>query len=353
MASDNEQAVVSYPHVGMESWKNPHGITILRLHYSADPMKSEGEKDFVPEINKWLSPWALNAYNRMTDPTLYLKEYEIDAEAALGALLFRLDESVTCEKSFPIPKEWTRRMALDPHPGIPHAFLWVATDPWGDRWYFRELWPSKVAYRWENGALHGKPGPCPQDEHGPNILEYVQTIKYLESSENPENVENGIAFDEEMFERVVDYAARAFGKGTNDDPEQENYQQRYERHMQEEGLSRVYFDDAKKDRQVGVELVNEGLKVIEVMGNDGRYKKSSHIHIFSDRCPELIFQLKNNRRQQLSPVQIERQDPTGKPVKVRNHMTDCLRYVEMCNPIYVKEEDTQSTFEPLARGFSY
>lgn len=345
--------VVEHPHIGMSSWKNHHGITILRLHYEADPDKGEGEKTYVKEINKDLSPWALTAYNRMTDPTLYLKEYEIDAEATLGALLFNFNEKVTVEPLRPIPPEWTRRMAVDPHPGIPHAFLWCATDGWGDRWYYRELWPSKVCFEWRQGVLHGKPGPCPQDEKGPNIREYVQTIKYLESSENPENRHKNETFEEEIFSRVIDYAARAFGKGTNDDPEQENYQQRYQKHMLDLGVGRPYFDDAKKDRQSGVECVNEGLKVIERMASSGEYQPTSRIHIIGERCPELIHQLKTNRRQQLTPLQVERQDPTGKPVKVRNHMTDNLRYIEMSNPMYIEHERIRDTFEPLARGFSY
>jgi hypothetical protein len=337
----------------MTAWKNHHGITILRLHYSADEDKGSGEQTYVPEINKHLSPWALAAYGRMTDPTLYLKEYEIDAEATLGALLFQFNEAVSVEKVRTIPSEWTRRMSVDPHPGIPHAFLWAATDPWGDRWYYRELWPSKSCYEWKQGVLYGKPGPCPQDERGPNIREYVQAIRFLESGENPENQHEGQYFEEEIFARVIDYAARAFGKGTNDDPEQENYQQRYEKHMLDLGVGRPYFDDAKKDRQVGVEVVNEGFRVIERMGNNGEYHKTSRIHIIGERCPELVHQLKANRRQQLTPLQVERQYPTGKPVKVRNHMTDNMRYIEMANPIYVPRTDSGSEFQPVANGFSY
>ena len=350
-----EKNPVEHPHVGMSSWKNAHGITILRLHYEADPDKGEGAKTFVPEINKHLSPWAFAAFQRMTDPTLYLKEYEIDAEATLGALLFNFNEKVTVEPTREIPPDWTRRMSVDPHPGIPHAFLWCATDPWGERWYYRELWPSKVCFEWKQGMLHGKPGPCPQDEKGPNIREYVQTIKYLESGENPENRHKGEIYEEEIFARVIDYAARSFGKGTNDDPEQENYQQRYQKHMIDLDVGRPYFDDAKKDRQSGVECVNEGLKLIERMGNDGEYHPTSRIHILGERCPELIHQLKTNRRQLLTPLQIERQDPTGKPVKVRNHMTDNLRYIEMSNPIYISREtiSANDSFVPMARGFSY
>lgn len=349
-----EQNPVTHPHAGMSSWKNQHGITILRLHYSADEQKGSGPQTYVPEINKHLSPWALAAFGRMTDPTLYLKEYEIDAEAALGALLFNFDEKVTVDPVHEIPPDWTRRMGVDPHPGIPHAFLWCATDPWGDRHYYRELWPSKVCYQWQRGILHGRDGPCPQDEKGPNIREYVRTMKYLESGENPENCCKGEVFEEDIFARVIDYAARAFGKGTNDDPEQENYQQRYEKGMMEFELSRPFFDDAKKDRQSGVECVNEGLKKVERMGNDGDYHPTSRIHIIGERCPELIHQLKTNRRQLLTPIQVQRQDPTGKPVKVRNHLTDILRYIEMSNPMYIAREPVQrDSFQPLAKGFSY
>jgi hypothetical protein len=345
---------VSFPYPGIETWTNQHGITVLRLHYEADPHKGQGEKVFVPEVNKWLSPWALGQFFSMTDPNAFLKEFEIDAEASLGALLFHFDEKITVEKSFPIPEHWTRRMAVDPHPGIAHAFLWVATDPWGDRWYYREMWPSKVCFRWEDGQLLGKAGPCRQDERGPYIRDYVETMKWLESEANPENrTEQDKPFDEKFYERVIDYAARAFGKGSNDDPEQENYQQRFEKYMEEMALDRPHFDDSKKDRQVGIELVNQGLKPIEVLGNDDEYHARSRIHVFGDRCPELIFQLKNNRRQMLSPVQVERSDPTGKPVKVRNHMTDCLRYLEMCNPIFIRREIAIQTWEPRHEGIAF
>ena len=90
----NETVVVEHPHEGMTSWKNQHGITILRLHYSADEEKGTGPQTYVPEINKHLSPWAFAAYGRMTDPALYLKEYEIDAEATLGTLLFQFHEEI-------------------------------------------------------------------------------------------------------------------------------------------------------------------------------------------------------------------------------------------------------------------
>jgi hypothetical protein len=347
--------VPSFPHKGIRVHTNSHGNTVLRLHYEADEEKARGEKVLVPEINRHLSPWALSQFKQMTDPNAYLREYEIEAEAALGRLIFNLDEEATCEPSFPIPPNWTRRMSLDPHPSVPHAMLWVATDPWGDRWYYRELWPSRACYRYDNGRLFGIPGPCPDDEAVMRIKDYVETIQWLESAKNPQNIDKGSPFDETIRARVIDYAARAFGKGTNDDPEQPNFQQRFESYMcsPELRVSCPVFEDAKKDHDVGFEMVNAGLKPRLVNGPEDKPVKRSRIHIFRDRCPELVFQLKNNRRAQLSPAQALTKDPTGKPVLVRNHMTDNLRYLEMANPVYVQPQQQKSTWKPMVEGIAY
>lgn len=345
-----------FPIPGLRVHKNPHGITVARLHYEADPEKCEGEKIYVPELEYAITPWALEQFKQMTDVSAYEREFEIRAEAALGRLIFQFDEQATLEDSFPIPPTWTRRVALDPHPSVPHAFLWCATDPWGDRWYYRELWPSKACYRFDGPRLLGKPGPCPPDDIVIRIKDYVETVKWLESSENPENIDkNGVPFDEKIYARVIDYAARAFGKGTNDDPEQPNFQTRYEQYMAmpTTRLSCPTFEDAKKDRDVGFEMVNSGLKPRMVQGPDGEPRKRSAIHIFKDKCPELTWELKNARRQLLTPIQAESKDPTGKPVDIRMHMCDDFRYIEMANPIYINPVPQKSTWKPRIEGIAY
>ena len=341
---------------GIRTHTTPHGISVIRVHYSADPEKGGGDPIFVPDLNRSISPWAFGQYKQMTDPSLYLREYEIEAEATLGALLYYLDDEATLEKSFPIPKDWTRRMALDPHPGVPHAFLWCATDPWGDRWYYRELWPSKACFRYVDGKLSGKAGPCPSDDLQVSIREYVETVKWLESEDNPENVADGKPFTEKIYARVIDYAARAFGQGTNDDPEQPNFQTRYESWMlnPKTRVSCPVFEDAKKDHDVGFEMVNNGLKPRKVMGNSGEFdRRRSQIHIFKDRCPELIWQLKNARRQQLTPQQAQTKDPSGQPVNIRLHMVDDMRYIEMANPIYIRHNTDHVHLVPPHAGLSY
>ena len=333
---------IQTPYPGIRTWKTRNGARVVELHYSADPQKGLGEKTFVPEINKHLTPWALKEYKSLTSKGKYLQEYEIDPHASQGAHLFELDEAATCEKSFPIPHSWTRYMALDPHPRVPHAFLWVAVDPYGDRWYYREFWPSKI---------YGMAGNIPEDEKRPKIWEYCEVIKYLESAENPDNC--GAA--EEIYERIIDYAARSFGKGTFDNerpPTEEDldYQDRYK--LESDKIDyRLTFKDAKKDRDVGIELVNSGLKPLQI---DGGEVLKSRIRIFSDTCPELIWQLKNNRYPMLTATQAEVRDPISVPLAKRTHETDLIRYLEMHKPQYVpKNPNIQSDYVQLHSGVNF
>lgn len=311
---------MEFPHPGISTWKNPHGIMIFRLHYSADPEKT--------------SEWAAAQKQAMTNPADYEQEYEINFAAKLGTLVYQLHEEATLGSSFPIPHAWTRYFALDPHPVVPHAALWVAVDKWGDAWAYRELWPSKI---------YGQRGSVPEDDNRYSIREFVETIEFLESKENPEN--EGHA--EDIYKRVIDYAARAMGQGFFDQKPEYNFQQRFEE------LGGWKFDDSIKDINAGISAVNQLLRPRDVEQTDGTFKPKSKLHIFQDKCPELVHELKTNRFQQQTPVMIDRSDPTGKPMAKRNHVTDCLKYLAMAGLEYVAKKPLTSTWKPLSPGVNY
>lgn len=311
---------VSFPHPGVQTWRNKHGIDILRLHYLADPEKT--------------LEWAAEQKASMTNPADYEQEFEINFAAKLGTLIYQLHDEATLEHSFPIPANWTRYFALDPHPVVPHASLWVALDPWGDAWVYRELWPSKIS---------GQVGNAPDDDNRFSIKSYVETIQFLESAENPEN--EGHA--EEIYARVIDYAARAMGQGFFDDRPEYNFQDRFEE------IGGWKFRDCVKDLNAGYESVNEWLKPRDLEQADGTFKPKSRLHIFQDRCPELILELKSNRFQQMTPTLADRQDPTGKPMAKRNHLTDCLRYLAMHGLEFIVPKRVPSTWKPVAPGINY
>jgi predicted RNA-binding Zn-ribbon protein involved in translation (DUF1610 family) len=104
-----------------QTWVNTHKIRVIRLHYDADPKKGDGEKVFVPQINRDLSPWAKAEFDRTTDANNFLREYEIDSNAKSGQLVYQLHREATLEQSFAIPKHWTSYWGLDPHQRRPHA----------------------------------------------------------------------------------------------------------------------------------------------------------------------------------------------------------------------------------------
>jgi len=311
---------VEFPYRGMQSWVNPHGIRILRLHYSADEAKTK--------------EWAARQKATMTNAADYEQEYEINFSAKLGTLVYQLDEAATLETSFAIPRSWTRYFALDPHPVVPHAGLWLAVDKWGDAWAYRELWPSKI---------YGQRGNIPEDDNRYSIKQYVETVCWLESRENPENE----AQAEEIYKRVIDYAARAMGQGFFDDKPEYNFQKRFEE------LGNWTFEDCIKDTNAGIEAVNQLLKPRDVEQADGYFRPKSKLHIFQDRCPELIHELKTNRFQELTPLMAERADPTGKPMAKRNHLTDCLKYLAMAGLEYVSHRKVQSDWKPIMSGINY
>jgi hypothetical protein len=315
--------VIEFPHPGVQTWANPHGIRIFRLHYSADPDKT--------------AEWAAAQKAGMTNEADYEQEYEINFSAKLGTLVYNLHEEATLEQSFCIPTSWTRYFGLDPHPVVPHAALWCAADPWGDIWAYRELWPSRI---------YGLRGNAPEDDNRYSIKQYVETVQWLESADNPEN-DGHDKHDELIHTRVIDYAARAMGQGFFDEKPEYNFQKRFEE------LGEWSFKDCIKDNLAGPEKVNEWLKPRDVEQADGSFKPKSKLHIFQDRCPELIHELKTNRFQQLTPVMAERSDPTGKAMAKRNHLTDCLKYLAMAEIDYVPNVKLQSTWKPLVKGINY
>jgi hypothetical protein len=317
---------IETPHRGIKVWRNALGADVLRLHYTADEDKDEA--------------WA-DAQRAGTSPEAFRQECDIDFSAKSGQRLFTFTEHehAILEKRFPIPSEWTRYYDLDPHPRVPHAHLWCAVDPYGDRWYYREFWPSKQ---------YGIPGNIPEDDNRYTIKEHMEIVRWMESADHPDNSGK----EEQIYRRVIDYAARSFGQGTSDDAEpQENFQLRFERTMRDLRMQRPYFQDAIKDRDAGIDRVNQGFKPFKVEKN-GAWVDKARIHIFDDLV-ELIYQLRTNRYPQLTALQADRQDPISSPMQKRNHQTDLLRYLEMAEPKFVQQGKLQSNWTPIESGVNY
>lgn len=339
-------AKIERPMVGIETWvTDDSNIRVLQLHYTADEEKRDPKWAALRKPKSMLTAEE-RAYgddpkiSRYIDRATWEMEQEIIFSARDGQRLFNLDDAATLEKSFPIPKTWTRYFGLDPHPRVPHAMLWIAVDPNGEAYCYRELWPSKA---------YGKKGNSPEDDNSFKIPFYVETIKWLESKENPEN--DGA--DEEIHRRVIDYEARAFGVGTADDPTMSHYQKRYEDAGRQVGLY-LHFRDSKKDRTAGIELVNDWLRPRPILDADGKEVLKSRLHIFKDRCPELIHELKTNTWAVTTAHEAATQDPKAKELNKRNHLSDLVRYLCMDGLKYVPPyRGHRDTWKPVSRGVNF
>lgn len=335
---------------GVQLWRNKFKMSIFRLHYAADPIKGQGEKTFVPELNMWLSPWALGEYTKATDKAYYLQENEIDFGATSGSVIYSLQEEFTLEDEFIVPAHWTRYMALDPHPGKPHAALWLAVDPY-DEWHvYREYWPSPLCFRWEGGRLLGSSASVTDKERAVGIEQYVECLKLLESKDNPQNGFHA----ERIYKRVIDYAARGFGQSDKSGPTDSNFQKEFENAAEAINFD-LTFEDAKKDREVGYMAVNQALKPRTIEHPMQGTVQRSKLRIMRQRCPELVWQLKHNRRRKQTAQQLENEDPIVKAQKKRNDLTDDLRYLVNANPEYIEpiDPETESTWIPANRGIGY
>ena len=295
-----------HPFRGIKTWKDTEdNITRIRLHYSADD-----DKDPATEKGRaWVEAGKKNA------PSMewWNQEQEIDFGARQGARIyqaFKDDETQLCDP-FPIPEDANRYFILDTHPRTPHAMLWVAVLKNGDAVAYREYWPSKV-YGFNNK-------PVPEDEKVYPIPWYAEIIKYFESAENPEN--HGKA--EKIHMRIIDYAARAFGKDKQN-PDSVDYQTLYEEAGRDLKYP-LYFEDCAKDNEAAYAEVNEWLRPRPQIGPSGDVIQRSRLRIFKN-LHQLRWELLNCRLKTLQPHQVDVKDPDFKVIERKNNVSDCLKY---------------------------
>lgn len=319
--------------LGVEVWQKA-STRILRLHYSADPAKGPA--------------WVSTQRGKSSTLAAFNQEQEIDFLAYAGQRLFpNFLRSLNvvkcwqrgCTEPCPIPVNWTRYMAIDPHPRVPHAFLWMAVSPWGQHVYYREYWPSTV---------YGLAGDVPEADPLYAIDEYVDTLKLLEGETADFFAPGGWAHNsgqrEKMFKRIMDPYGKAVAAQREDGKETtETFWDRY-------NTLGIYCEAAKKDFDAGRDVVNRRLRAANmVLGS--QVEQTSVIQIM-DTCPELILELETNRYPKLTPEQVAKQDPGAKPLPKRKHLTDLLRYIEITHPVFI-ERRTFENLPPIQQGVSY
>lgn len=104
------------PKQGLVTWENENGATVLQLHYSADPDKSEA----------WAEEFSKTFPGGMEGP-LWQQEMEIEWEAKSGSRVYpEVSERTHVVEPYQIPADAPKWRVIDPGLHDPLCCLWIA-----------------------------------------------------------------------------------------------------------------------------------------------------------------------------------------------------------------------------------
>jgi hypothetical protein len=227
------------------------GIEVLKIHYSANP-----DKDSV---------WVAKTKPTYQSEARWEQEQEIKGDAFSGQLLFpEFQRQYTVVEPQPIPPDVTLRMAIDPHPRRPHAFLWMYVDRYDNHVYIRDFWPSKI---------YGQRGKVPEDDEIYTIKSYAETKLWLEGPDINIAGQNGFTDNQKRRQvqqhRIMDTAGKGFSSTVElGKPGQETFWDTYAEY-------KIFCEPSKKDFQAGRDAVGSKLMPCKYQGADGQIREQS------------------------------------------------------------------------------
>ncbi len=258
---------------GLYTRRNKNGFFVVQIHYTADPDKDPS----TPHGKIWYE----NARQGMPESS-WRKEYEIDWFANSGELIYpSFDPSVHLIDPFPIPPDWTKYMAIDPGLRNPTAILWAAVDKENNVYIYDEYYVPEKTVHWHIQEIKKK-------EKGAKI--YRRLIDPSSASRNPINKKT-----------IIDEYKRGG----------------------------IYCVPANNDLEAGINRVKEYLKIDP--------KTSLPSLFFFNTLSHTLWEIAHYRWEKMDPEKIVLKNPPEKPVKKGDHLMDCLRYILMDDPHYVKE----------------
>ena len=190
-----------------------------------------------------------------------------------------------------VKSSWTRYMAIDPHPRLPTACLWLAVDE-KDRLYI-------------------------YDE-----LKFTGTLKDLAYSIKAQ--EGNLPADRRFIDPSADKSDSLLTQSVNIRQELTKYG--------------VYCERANNDVPLGLSRIKEVLKADKIMLTG---KLESRMQI-SRMCPNLIREMQHYIWDEYK-MRPEEHDSKQKPMKKDDHFIDCLRYILIANPTFINRDEEEET----------
>lgn len=209
-------------------------------------------------------------------------------------------------------------MATDPHPTVPYATLWVEVNE------DDELYVWAESFDWRLDTIHA----IAQEIKRTEKWKSMPKKRGFQVAPEPEYLPRSSGCEPSI--RLMD----PFGKSPERGVGKDIFQQ-----MGEEGLYYIPWQRGGKDGRV--RKVREFLK--KGYGPEGKPRLT-----VSPRCKELIFEIPRYREK--LPDNPELQERTGKMMKVRDHLVDCL--IAICNADYPYRALSQMKGRSVSEGGS-
>jgi hypothetical protein len=273
---------------GISTWRNDNSFFVCQVHYTADPDKN-------PDTDRG-KRWLNEAKKGLSEAS-WRKEYEIDWFALTGNLIYPdFDRSVHCIEPFKIPAEWTRYMAIDPGLRNPTAVLWAAVDPDENVFVYDEHYVAEKTVDWHS-----------------------EIIKQKESYKG----NDGKIINDRIFIRLIDPAA-----SSRSPLNKVSILDEYRRYG-------IVCKTANNDVITGINRVNQFLSTDSLTGHPRL--------LFFRTLKNTIGEIEHYRYEDSFSDKSESRDPTEKPIKKKDHLLDCLRYIVMENPHHVRKIKPEKT----------
>lgn len=274
---------------GVTAKRTKNDNLVLRIHYSADPDRDEA--------------WAAKERKKYSSQGAWDREQNIVHEAGGGERLFAECLSQFAEKiiidnpQFQVPPQWRTIAAFDYGKTNPTAALVAKVDYEGSIYVLAEYY---------------QPGLSPK-QHQANLLQlrgFMEAETYADPSIFYKTQAQSDGSYRAVNDLYVDVGIDHMGPAP---------------HTTEiTGMERIL------SHWLNIEEQEPTLKIRCPKEKTDIQRPIYGVH--NDGCPNLLWELRRARREELSASQLMRRNPSEKVVDKDNHLRDCLKYIILSLP---------------------
>jgi hypothetical protein len=277
---------------GLTERRTPQGICVLRTHYTADPERAKPE-------------WKDTERRKYTSESKWQSEQEVVWSAGGGERLFaeilnRYAHKIIIDpetSNFQPSPHWDYLGGFDYGKASPTAALIACVDFDGTVYILREYY---------------QPGFTPK-QHKP-WLSQLQGFSSTTMFADPSLFYNTHAQQDGSFKAIATLFAEEGMDNLTPAPEKHELL----------GMERILA------HWMNLDQFEPSLKI--VCPSRMQDIAAPDYGVINGGCPNLLWELRRTRREELSPTQLANKNPSEKIVDKQNHLRDCLKYLLLTLP---------------------